>query len=483
MEPKPEVFLERRLIRQTERALKAAGITSRSPLLVGVSGGPDSMALLHILWRLRKPLSLDLTVAHVNHGVRRLEGMEDLRFVREEASKLNIPVFTRTLEYPEGNTRPKSISEQYLRTARYQFFEDLAKELKIHHVLVGHTADDQAETVLLHLIRGAGLSGLAGMQLTSTLPLANSKVYLVRPLLEIDKKATANYCESAGITPRIDSTNQSRIFLRNRIRNELLPLLSQYNPAINESLQRLARSSYHAEDFMEGHIQNIWNNIVEESPQTIIISKKGLTDEHPAIQAAIIKRAYALIAPPDNMISQKQIEDIRQLLSGGASRQLHLPGQIEFTTTYASGTLGINSPEDQEQKMSGTYPLNLPGVTIIPGWKVESRLIPHERWEQQVGETSQNTFLASLDFETIGTKFYVRGRLQGDRFQPMGMPQEKRLQDFFVDQHIPQRERDKIPLLLSSEGIVWVVGHRIADWARITNNSTNVIVAEFTQTQ
>ena len=150
MTSKPEDFLERRLIRQTEKALKEAGITSHTSLLVGVSGGPDSMALLHMLWRLRKPLSLDLTVAHVNHGVRRVEGIEDLRFVREQAAKLKIPVFTRTLDRPSGGQSTKSVSEQFLRTARYQFFEDLAVELKINHVVVGHTADDQAETILRH---------------------------------------------------------------------------------------------------------------------------------------------------------------------------------------------------------------------------------------------------------------------------------------------------------------------------------------------
>ena len=478
---KPEDFLERRLIRQTEKALKEAGITPHTSLLVGVSGGPDSMALLHMLWRLRKPLSLDLTVAHVNHGVRRIEGIEDLRFVREQAAKLKIPVFTRTLDYPTGGQRTKSVSEQFLRTARYQFFEDLAAELKIDHVIVGHTADDQAETILLHLIRGSGLPGLAGMQLSGSLPVTDSEVHLIRPLLAISKTMTLEYCNSVGISPRVDSTNQSSVFLRNRIRNELLPLLSQYNPAINESLIRLSRSSYQATEFMEEHVQLVWHNIVEQSPTSIIINKKPFAAEHSAIQAALIKKAYNLLAPPDSMISQKHIEDLRQLLSVGAGRQLRLPGQIEFTTTYSSGIISKGFAQNPEQNISGTYPINLPGVTTIPGWKIESSLVPHEDWINQPSQLSKNALLASLDMEAIGAEFYVRGRLQGDRFQPMGMTEEKKLQDFFVDDHIPQSRRDQVPLLVSSAGIVWVVGHRIANWARITATSTHVLITEFTR--
>lgn len=478
---KPESFIEHRLIRETERALKDAGIEARMSLLIGVSGGPDSMALLHILSRLKKPLSLRLTVAHINHGIRPLEGTEDLRAVREQAGKLNIPVFTRTIDYPTGRPRSKSVSEQFLRTARYQFFDDLAAELSIDHVVVGHTADDQAETVLLHLIRGTGLSGLSGMKLNSPLPLPDSKVRLVRPLLEIDKHSTMEYCNSVGIIPRIDSTNQSSVFLRNRIRNELVPMLSQYNPAISESLRRLSRSADQASEFMIDYVQSIWHNIVEESSNNIIINKKHFINEHPAIQSALVRRAYDTIAPPDSMISQKQIEDIRHLLSTGSGRQLRLPGQIDFTTTYVSGTLGKRTQQNTSTEILSTYSLNLPGGNNIPGWKIKSHVMPHEEWKRQSNGLTDNTLIACLDMETIGDSFYVRGRLQGDRFQPMGMHQEKRLQDFFVDQHIPQRERDEIPLLISSKGIVWVIGHRIADWARITDTSTSILIAEFTQ--
>jgi tRNA(Ile)-lysidine synthase len=481
MTSKPEVFLERRLIRQTEKALKEAGITSPTSLLVGVSGGPDSIALLHMLWRLRKPLSLNLTVAHINHGVRRLEGIEDLRFVRDQAAKFNIPVFTRTLDHPKGGQHTKSVSEQFLRTARYQFFEDLATELKIDHVVVGHTADDQAETILLHLIRGSGLSGLVGMQLKGSLPVTDSKVHLIRPLLAISKAMTLEYCNSVGMNPRVDSTNQSSVFLRNRIRNELVPLLSQYNPAINESLIRLSHSSYQATEFMEEHVRRIWHNLIEQSPANITISKKLFASEHPAIQATIIKKAYNLVAPPDSMLSQKQIDDIRQLLSVGAGRQLRLPGQIEFTTTYSSGVFDKSFAGNPEKNILGTHPINFPGVTTIPGWKIESSVVSLEDWTPKFNQLSQNAFVASLDMEAIGTEFYVRGRLQGDRFQPMGMIEDKRLQDFFVDEHIPQSKRDQVPLLFSSSGLVWVVGHRIANWVRITDTSTTVLITEFTR--
>ncbi len=481
MDSKPEIFIERRLSRQTERALKDAGIKANTSLLIGVSGGPDSMALLHILSKLRKPLSLNLTVAHVNHGIRPIEGIEDLRFVREQATRLHIPVFTRTLEYPHGRPREKSVSEQFLRTARYQFFEDIAKELSIDHVVVAHTADDQAETVLLHLLRGTGISGLSGMPLIGQLPLPQSKVHLLRPLLEIDKRSTLQYCDAVGITPRIDSSNQSSIFLRNRIRNELIPILSEYNPAISEALRRLSRTAYETSDFMAKHVQDIWNTVVEESASHLIIYKKNFVDQHPAIQSAVIRKAYGIIAPPDSMISQKQLEDVRQLLSGSAGRQLRLPGQIEFTTTYTSGEFRPSSQENLKIDITGTYPLSIPGVSNIPNWKVESSVVSRYDWENLDTDLPVNNFLAFLDMDAIGDAFYVRNRLQGDRFQPLGMPQEKRLQDFFVDQHVPQRQRDQIPLLISSKGIVWVVGHRIADWARITEATANVLVTQFRQ--
>ena len=238
--------LERRLLKETKRLLTELGLAhSRQALVAAVSGGPDSMALLLLLDRLKQPLGLELHVAHLDHGLRGLESREDARFVEKVALDMDLPV-TLGWEDVESYRRDRGLSlEEAAREARYSFLSGVATAQGASAVVLGHTSDDQVETILMHLLRGSGLAGFAGMSPIAYWPSNHHKerVALARPLLDTTKEETAAYCRLRGVTPRQDTSNLSMKLTRNRIRLELLPYLREYNPRIREALLRLSGSA------------------------------------------------------------------------------------------------------------------------------------------------------------------------------------------------------------------------------------------------
>ena len=253
--PNSGASLERKLLKGVERLMRGVGPSlMRSPILVAVSGGPDSLALLLLLARLREALGLTLHVAHLNHGLRGADAEDDAQFVKETANSLGLPA-TMGAEDVKSYAAGRGLSpEEAAREARYAFLTTVAAEHGAAAAALGHTADDQAETVLMHVLRGSGLTGLAGMSALSYRPAAQGgeRVALLRPLLDATREETAAYCRWRGFAPRDDATNRSLEFTRNKIRLELLPFLNSYNPRIREGLLRLSAAAAHDQDYIIG---------------------------------------------------------------------------------------------------------------------------------------------------------------------------------------------------------------------------------------
>ena len=444
--------------------------------MIAVSGGADSLALAHILWRLRDSLRLTLYGAHLDHGIRGEEGAGDAAFVQRTLRQWGIPVFLRRARLGQRRPSSRSPSEETARRARYRFLAQLAEELHADAVAVGHTADDQAETVLLHLVRGTGLAGLAGMQTLSTLPVDGLKVRLFRPLLEIPRADTQGYCAFLELHPCQDSTNLSLEPLRNRIRLHLLPTLEEYNPAIKEALRRLARSSARQVALLDQQAQEAWSQVVQEEPLGIAVDRKAFAALHPALQSHVARLAYAqLRGGTPQELEQVHVEEMLYQMTGPSGRSAHLPGGVTFLVERSRGVLTKETQRlDHTPRLNGTHALTIPGATHMPGWTVATELITPD-----ASPPSEEAYEATLDLDVVGTHLWVRTRLQGDRIQPLGMEQEKRLQDFLVDAHVPSHLREQIPLVLSDKGIVWVVGHRIAHWARLTEETRQALKITF----
>jgi len=486
------------LDRQVAAALRRVGLSGNDSLLVlGVSGGSDSSALLYSLHRLQEAHQLRLHVAHLNHNFRGDEADEDARFAESLANELNLPS-TVEKQDPTQYRADRSISsfEQLAREMRYVFMSRVADELGASAVAVGHTADDQAETVLQHILRGSGLHGLQGMTESASWPwpMGYPNLRIFRPLLGVTKADTVAYCRELGRDFRDDSGNYLPRFTRNRVRHKLLPLLAdEFNPRVREALGRLARTAASDLDFIEGEVSRLWPELATVTDDAVSYDLRRLTSLHPSLQRMALRRGYSELTGDTRRLRESHLNAMVVLIADRATvGTVELPQGVRLRRAYdrllLSRETELSCPLPDFQ---GEHPLQLPSVgepeaaVSIGGWRITMRAeIPSEgdagwgRLWDQPEEPEQSTGLsrgpdvgltwsAWLDHEALGGGLTLRTRRPGDRFQPLGMSREKKIQDFFTDAKVPRTWRDRVPLLVSERGIAWIAGHRIADWAAI----------------
>lgn len=476
-----------RIDRMLADALQRAGYSGHGiTLVIAVSGGPDSSALLYSLYRLSDIHHLNLHVAHLNHDTRGEETEQDAKFVADLARQLDLPS-TIQKEDPLTYQRKQRISsfEQVTREMRYSFLYRVAQAQGASAVAVGHTADDQAETVLEHILRGSGLHGLKGMTEVSPWPWPPHAdgVSVLRPLLAAAKQETAAYCRELGRDFRQDSENNSPKFTRNRVRQELLPLLAaNYNPRVTDALIRLSHIAALDLDYLERECDRLWPDVASEETassdsQSIRFDRLALNALHPALQRQFLRKGFVQMVGDARRLEESHLAGISTILrENRAGFRLSLPRGLWLHGTYdavvLSGSVSLTCPLPT---IEGEHRIDLPNsigtaiVTRIGNWQVKTELVPEY---SQIEYGQKNTFVpaeltAFLDAGSLRNGVWVRTRQPGDRFKPLGMHREKKLQDFFTDSKVPRDWRDRIPLLVSGQGIAWVVGHRIAEWAKV----------------
>ena len=474
--------------RTVAASLERLGYTGKDFLLVvAVSGGSDSVALLHALVNLQKSLSLRFHVAHLNHNFRE-EAEEDARFVAQMAQSLALPFTVQKID-PMAYQKEHRISsfEEAARQVRYHFLGDVARANKAVAVVLGHTTDDQAETVLMHLLRGSGLPGLAGMKELSTLrsPMEEKGLTALRPLLEVTKEDTREYCHLRGIYFRDDPANLSMRFTRNRIRHQLLPALKEYNPRIGEALVRLARNVSLEQDFLEVELAKVWSSVTTIKEEQIVLNRQIMATLHPLIQSLVLRRAYQEVVGDTRRLHYAHLKAMMGHIGAPPGKLLELPRGLRLLSTYTELLLG-HDPRNPcpYPSLIGQHPLLLPSsssnapdeprTTDFPGWRINIRAM-----SSPPGSMGDDPFTGWFDASELRDGAWVRSRLPGDRFQPAGMNGEKKLQDFMVDAKVPRHWRDHIPLLACQSGIAWVVGYRIAEWARFKDDSSEGLEISF----
>ena len=457
-------------------------------LLVAVSGGPDSLALLHTLWQLRDEHELTLYGAHLNHGLRGAESDADAEFTADTFKRLDIPFTSDSADVATYRTQHKLSLEDAARQVRYAFLAVAATEHAADAIALGHTADDQAETVLMHIIRGSGLDGLRGMQTLDTRRIAGRPATLFRPLLGARRSETQAYCRALGISPRIDASNQSPEFLRNRIRMELVPLVEQTNPSIHAALLRLAANATQDSDYIRAKADEVWNQVAHvHSDGAVRLDTRALRNHHAALQSHTLRRAIEVAG---GELSQQHVLDIMALIGGAPGKTLHLSNGLTFVTGYGEAHIGraaaIAAMLSPLPALRGEHPLAVPGETQVGGWQVnalietyinvrDNKSFPKAGHDEK--SMRQRRFRVSelLDADCVGKALRLRARQPGDRFQPLGMEQTKSLREFMIDTRIPRQWRDALPLVVSDRGIVCVPGWRIAHWARVTDSTKRIL--------
>lgn len=300
-------------------------------LVVGVSGGPDSVCLLHILVKLKGRLGIGLHVAHLNHLLRGIESEADAEYVSTLARHLGVDATLEQREVKIYRAEHRLSLEEAAREVRYQFFTEVARSVGADRIALGHTAGDQAETILMRLVRGAGIYGLQGMQpLTRWESLVNTRLIVIRPLLEVGREEVEAYCQQHALAPRRDSSNLSSSYLRNRIRHELIPLLQSYNPRVSEALLRTAGSLAVDFSFFEQHVSQIWDKLVSEEGEALILNTKEITSLHPALQRYLLREVTRRLLGSLKDIEWKHIEKMRLALSLPVGKKVTLPRGLTF---------------------------------------------------------------------------------------------------------------------------------------------------------
>jgi tRNA(Ile)-lysidine synthase len=473
------------LVKSVLKVIQSQGLVrTGETLVVGVSGGPDSVCLLHLLRELQEPLEIRLHVAHLNHGLRGSEADADAEYVAELARSLGLPATIQRQDVAAYRERHGGSLEEAAREVRYGFFARVAQSLGGDRVAVGHTADDQVETLLLHLIRGAGLEGLRGMAPLSLWRSRDSsaRVMVVRPLLGVRRCQTLGYCAAQGLAPREDSSNREPWARRNRIRSELLPLLRRYNPQIDAALLATARSATDELAFFQGKVLELWKGLVRETPGGISLDTKLVAQLPPALQRHLLREVVRRWWGDLRSLESSHVEAMMGVLARpGGGKQVSLPEGLTFSADYRHAFLGPGEAPQDLPPLSGKHPLAIPGETLIPGWRVMASLLPAqaERGSGGFPGSSAEGWKAYLDAEVAGPRLWVRPRRPGDSFYPLGMAHPKKLQEFMVDEKIPRALRGRVPLVCSPAGILWVVGWRLDDRAKITLRTRQVLHLEF----
>ena len=453
------------LVEAVRAALEHHGVRNEK-VVVAVSGGPDSVALLQVLTQLQAPLALVLHVAHLNHMLRADRGADDAAFVEELSKRLGLPytIDSRDIRAHQKQRRNSSL-EDAARDLRYRFLADVADAVNAVHIALGHTADDQAETVLLHLVRGTGLSGLRGM-----LPVRGR---IIRPLLGVRRKEIEAFLAAKRIAYRIDETNLDRTFARNRMRTDVLPLLQRdFNPRTVENISRTAHLVRLAEEWADFELDKVFDRLILGRIESCItLSIEPLTRLPELLRQLAVRRAIRELFPERPELSLAHITSIEDLMTEGVTKgQASLPGEILVQRT--GDRLEISTRKEKRAATAWELPIEVPGTYSIPDSDVLLRceIVP------RTGEASESPATQSheafMDWERVTGDLVVRNRRAGDRFHPLGAPGSRKLKDFFIDGKVPQPERDEIGLLADGDGVICVLGYVISERVKVRPETT-----------
>jgi len=435
-------------------------------IVVGVSGGPDSLCLMHVL----HTLGYQVIVAHVDHQLR-AESAAEAAAVETAAAAAGLPFVMQRVDV-RAHAQSKGLSiEAAARELRYTFLFEQARRQLAQAVAVGHTADDQAETVLMHLIRGAGMSGLRGMSYLSMLHQFDAAIPLVRPLLGTWRSETVEYCCSKSLAPHYDRSNDSLEYFRNRVRHELIPTLESYNPRVREALWRTAETLAADLALLQERVADAWQqSVLRQSREFVCFDAAELVRQSVSLQRRLILAAAEHVLP-EAEISFAALERAAGFIADPSLTHLDLGGGLalyrEAGAIYMS--LGKQSlPREEWPQMthdSVAIPHRTPvTVPLADGWQFTVDYVPAGGLPLELIPTGKDTFHACLDADSLPAQLELRPAHPGDRFQPLGLQgHSQKLSDFFVNAKLPARARSRWPLLCSIETIVWVPGFRPAE--------------------
>jgi tRNA(Ile)-lysidine synthase len=467
-------------VRQTLYGSDPAASPFLSPtttLIVALSGGPDSLTLLHLLTQLHP--TDKLIAAHLDHAWRPTSAAE-AQWVAKTAASWGVTCYIEQVDVI-GFAREQGLTlEEAGRTARYQFLARVARQVGATIIATGHTADDQAETVLMHLLRGSGLAGLGGMRPVAAVPGAPD-LTLIRPLLGLSRAEILAYCHEHNLTPIEDPTNADTTFFRNRLRHHLLPLLAEYNPQVREHLQTLAAVTAADYDFLTQLTQQTWTDILlDTGAGWLRFGRTKWSQQLPlSLRRSTLRHALSHLRPGLANVGFRTIEQAREVAEHGqVGSQSILPGGINLLVGYDDVTLSAGDqpplPALPQLPDGGTLLLPVPGrLALANGWSLETTILTEINLAAI--QANRDPWLAFIAGASIG-ELIVRPRQPGERFRPLGMGgAAATVKEVMINRKIPAGLRPRWPVVATAEHLAWLVGHQQDERLKVTEGSDRVI--------
>lgn len=437
----------------------------RETVFLAVSGGGDSSVLLHLFLELAHSWKLKLAVLHVNHGLRGKESNSDERFVRALSKKHHLPCYVRRIRIKSLAKRQKKSIEEAARDARYEFFAQMVKAKKADKLVLAHTQDDQAETVLMRIITGTGLQGLQAIRPKRKL----NGSYLIRPLIEISKKEILKYAHAHQITFQEDATNRSLKYLRNRIRLKLIPFLEKsFNPQVKKALARLPHLLDVDLGFLDETAAAFYKRLaVYEDGDQIFFPRPAFLKLNPSIQYRLIQKALCELTTGE--LDYEHWNDFSDLLRARDRFKF----QFSKSVIASVSKTRIDLSKAKKAPVTFSYNLNLNGSVYLPEAKITLSCEEFVKQPKKLKKT--NASFELLDRSLLKFPLTVRNRKEGDRLIPLGQEKNTKLKKLLINKHIPVEKRNCLPVVLSEGRIVWVGGVALSERFKVTQNTQRFV--------
>lgn len=441
-------------------------IKSGDKVLVALSGGPDSVCLLNILYNLKAELNIEIGAAHLNHLLRDKDAFEDEEYVKTLCKSWDIPCFVKRVDINKYSKDKKMSSEMAGRDARYNFFDDIVKDEGYTKIATAHNANDQAETILFRLMRGSGIEGLCGIKVR--------RDKIIRPILCLSRKEVEEYIEINNLKPRIDKTNFEKIYNRNKIRLDMIPYIKEnFNEDIIQTLNRMSVLLQKDNEFIENSARSFYEkHCIEQSDYFII--KKEMFDNKEAVVTRVIRYALTNFSKTHYDFEMKHIYEICNLAKNNSGKAIDLPNKIYaeniYGDIYIKERININNIDVKQEIVVNKNEINGKKI-FFNNENIEFSLLKND----SNLDLNQNNFIKYFDFDKINDSISLRKRKNGDKIIPLGMKGSKKIKDLFIDMKVPKEERDCIPLLCFDENISWIVGIRVSEEYKITNKTKNIL--------
>lgn len=438
-------------------------------ILVGVSGGPDSICLLHILKSIQKEYSLQVMAVHINHQLRGKQADKDEKYVLDLCLQWDIPCFAYKIDI-EGLSQQKGVSiEEAGREARYEKYFELKKQYNLQKIALGQHRDDNAETILMRILRGTGPEGLKGIP-------PHREDGVIRPLLAITRKEIEEYCGVHHLSPCIDQSNLQPIYLRNKLRLEVIPYLEKFNSNFRENLNHLGEIIGEQQDFVDHAVEELWNGHREFVQDGVAFSTDWFEGLSPFIKKQMLRRGIKWVKNDLKEIEFTHIQMIVKMLENDENTTwtLDLPGEIIAKRQYEKIML-LRRKKNQVKDFEYSLPIN----TEIPIEEVNKTFKSYFVKREEVGIIKDTSYKKYFDMDKLQATPIIRNRRPGDKFFPIGLRGSKKLKEYFIDLKIPRDQRDSIPIVVVNQEILWIVGHRVDRRYIVDQTTKNILVIEY----